>query len=50
VRGGATPEELAAVVAMLRGRESSALAESGYERWRRLRLAVTRARLEPDPE
>lgn len=37
IRGGATSDELAAVLAVLRPREPSA-----YERWRRTRLAALR--------
>jgi hypothetical protein len=42
VRGPATPEELAAVLAALRLREREPEPESRYERWRRERLAALR--------
>jgi hypothetical protein len=42
VRGAATPDEVAAVLAALRSREREAVRESRYERWRRERLAALR--------
>jgi len=42
VRGGATPEELAAVVAVLRRPAAGQPPEDGYARWRRIRLAALR--------
>lgn len=42
VRGIASPEELAAIVATLGGRRPAETAESGYEQWRRRRLAAVR--------
>jgi len=39
VRGGATPEELAAVLAVLRRRRPEV---SAYEKWRATRLAALR--------
>lgn len=42
VRGTATPEELAAVLAALRVRERRTRPESRYEQWRRERLAALR--------
>lgn len=47
VRGGATEEELAAVLAALQGAaipSEPAGRPSGYERWRRTRLAALRVR------
>lgn len=42
VRGPATPEEVAAVLAALRIRESSERPLNRYERWRRDRIAALR--------
>lgn len=42
VRGDPSPEELAALVAVVLSRPTEP-AESGYERWRRARLAALRA-------
>ena len=42
VRGAATPDEIAAVLAALREREQDAARESRYERWRRDRIAALR--------
>jgi hypothetical protein len=43
VRGNATAEEVAAVVAALAGyAESPSTVDSPYERWRRARVAATR--------
>lgn len=42
VRGGATPEELGAILALLR-RGNDEPEMSGYELWRRNRLRVLRA-------
>jgi hypothetical protein len=50
VHGAPTPEEIAAVIAALTERHRAALVsgagrrESGYERWRRVRLAALRSR------
>ena len=42
VRGAASPEELAVIVATLGSRRQSEIAESGYEIWRRRRLRAVR--------
>ena len=42
VRGAASPEELAVIVATLGSCRQSEIAESGYELWRRLRLRAVR--------
>jgi hypothetical protein len=41
VRGGASPEEVAAVLAVVRGR-SRPVVDDPLRRWRRLRQAVTK--------
>jgi hypothetical protein len=41
VRGGASDEELSAVLALLAGRQAEA-APTGYELWRRTRLQALR--------
>ena len=48
VRGGATPEEVAAVVAALTARGSKmSKSPSGYALWRTTRLAAVAAALRP---
>jgi Acyl-CoA carboxylase epsilon subunit len=42
VRGTATPEELAAIIATLGSRREPEIADSGYEMWRRRRLVAVR--------
>lgn len=42
VRGAATPEEIAAVLAALQVKNRSAEADSTFERWRRQRQQVLR--------
>jgi hypothetical protein len=44
VRGAATPDEIAAVVAALQAREQAAADGDRYERWRRQRLSAIRPR------
>lgn len=43
VRGGATPEELAAVLALVAQRDRTEQTRSHYERWRAVRLAALRS-------
>jgi hypothetical protein len=42
VKGGAAPEELAAVLALLAAREEGATPLDGYARWRATRLEALR--------
>jgi hypothetical protein len=51
VRGDATVEEIAAVLAALDGalRASAPVAPSGYERWRQTRLTALQARGQARP-
>jgi hypothetical protein len=42
VRGGATAEEMAAILAVLARRESSPAVSEGYRRWRETRCAALR--------
>jgi hypothetical protein len=48
VHGPATPEDVAAVLAVLsRGRNDDAPADTGYERWRATRRRALRTGAEP---